>query len=217
MTYQLYGCRRSGSLVIELALAKIGVDYDVIEVDLEQEAQRDESYAALNPQRKIPALVTDAGELLTESVAILLTLDERHPEGQLLPPVASADRARALRTLLFIATELYPIVEINDYPERFTPAGGNAAEVRELARSIWRQRWGIVEDTIAGDPYLLPSGYSAVDIYIAVVSRWAQQDDWRPANIPKVEKLTEAVASEPGAAAIWARHRPAHTPTRFEQ
>ena len=187
VNYQLFGCRDSGSMIIELALAKIGAVYDLVEVDLHRHAQRDESYARVNPQRKIPALVTDSGELLTESAAILITLDERHPEAQLLPPVASVERAQALRTLLFVATELYPIVEINDYPERFAPRVDGAPEVRDLARDIWRQRWKIVEGSIVGDPFLLPWGYSAVDMYIAVVSRWAQQDDWRAAGIPLVE------------------------------
>ena len=41
------------------------------DVDLEVEAQRDDAYAAVNPQHKILALFTPAGETLTESVAIL--------------------------------------------------------------------------------------------------------------------------------------------------
>lgn len=215
MTYKLFGCRRSGSLIVELALSKIGVNYDVTDIDLESEAHRAAAYANVNPQRKVPALVTSQGETLTESVAILLTLDERHPDAGLLPPYASIARAQALRLLLYVATELYPIVEINDYPERFSPTEENIAGVREVARSIWRERWRIVENSIAGDPFVLPWGYCATDMYIAVVSRWAQQDAWRPENIPKVEQLTRAVAAEPTATAAWTRHRPDETPLRF--
>ena len=215
MNYILYGCRRSGSLTVELALAEIGVSYDLRDIDLEVEAQRDESYAAINPQRKLPTLITPTGETLTESVAILLTLDERHPKAGLLPPLGSAERAKALRTLLFVATELYPIVEINDYPVRFAPMPEDAPAVREVARAIWRERWLLVERSIEGDPFLLPWGYCLSDIYIAVVSRWAQQDTWRPTHIPKVEKLTTAVATRPTAAPVWNRHRPEAIPERF--
>ncbi len=215
MTYILYGCRRSGSLTVELALAEIGVTYEVRDVDLEAEAQRDDTYAAVNPQRKIPALITPTGETLTESVAILLTLDERHPEARLLPPAGSAERAQALRSLLFVATEIYPVVEINDYPERFAPTSDSAPAVREVACAIWRERWLLVERSIAGDPFLLESGFCLGDIYIAVVSRWAQQDAWRPAHIPKVERLTAAVAARPATAPVWSRHRPEAAPSRF--
>lgn len=207
MTHILYGAQRSGSMAIEMALAEIGLDYQVRDVDLRTDAQRDSSYASINPQRKIPALVTPSGETLTESVAILLTLDQRHPEAGLLPR-DSVERAQALRWLLFVATEIYPIVEINDYPARFSPAEDSAPSVREVARSIWRDRWLVVEQAITGDPYLLPSGFCLTDIYIAVVSRWAQQDAWRPGNVPKVEALTTAVAARPAITSVWERHRP---------
>ncbi len=214
MTYILYGHRRSGSLTVEMALAETGADYKVREVDLEAEAQRDQSYASVNPQRKVPALVTPLGETLTESVAILLTLDQRHPEAALLPK-DKMERAQALRWLLFVATEIYPIVEINDYPERFSPATASPDALRDVARSIWRERWCIVEGAILGNPYLLRSGFSLTDLYIAVVSRWAQQDQWRSEHLPKVEKLTEAVMARPATADVWRRHRPELTPNRF--
>ena len=215
MSYILYGHRRSGSLAVELALAEIGADYEIRDIDLETEAQRDDTYAAVNPQRKIPALVTPAGETLTESAAILLTLDARHPDAGLLPQDQAA-RAQALRWLLFVATEIYPMVEINDYPERFAPTSNVAPGVREVARAMWRERWQIVEAEIAGDPYLLSSGFSLTDLYIAVVSRWAQQDAWRPDNLRKVEALTVAVSKRPASASVWVRHRPDVSPDRFE-
>jgi glutathione S-transferase len=212
----LYGCRRSGSLTVELALAEIGIDYEVRDVDLEHGAQRDDGYRRINPHRKIPALITPDGETLTESVAILLTLDERHPDAGLLPPPGTAGRAQALRWLLFIATEIYPVVEMNDYPERFSPSVDVAGPLREVARAIWRERWLRVEEAIAGGPYLLPGGFCLTDIYIAVVSRWAQQDAWRAAHLPRVEALTAALARRPAAAPVWRRHRPEQMPARFD-
>ena len=212
MTYLLYGANGSGSCTVECALAEIGADYETRNVDLRTGEQRNSEYAAVNVQRKVPSLVLDNGDLLTESVAILLTLDERHPQAKLLPPIGSTARVHAIRWLLFVATEIYPIVEINDYPERFTPdadgaKGGQGTDsVRELAREIWRTRWRVVEEHLAGDPFMLSEGFCLTDIYIAVVSRWAQQDQWRPANLPRVESLTAAVAARPRLAPIWQRH-----------
>lgn len=207
MSYILYGSLRSGSCIVELALAEIGAPYEVREIDLRSNRQREPTYAALNPQRKIPALVTPNGDMLTESVAILLTLNDYHPEAELMPPARSGEHAQALRWLMFVATEIYPIVEINDYPERFAPDPVAGAEsTREIARRIWRERWLIVENHISGDPFLLRRGFCLSDIYIAIVSRWAQQEDWRPAHVPKVERLTAAVAERPACAPVWARH-----------
>ncbi|MGI9524194.1 MAG: glutathione S-transferase family protein [Hyphomicrobiaceae bacterium] len=214
MTYILHGHRRSGSLAVEMALAEIGARYEVRDVDLEAAAQRHEGYTSINPQQKVPALITPSGETLTESVAILLTLSERHPEAELLPK-DTTDRAQAVRWLMFMATEIYPVVEINDYPERFSPTKETVAGVRDIARSIWRKRWLLVEHEIAGTPYFLRSGFCLADIYVAVVSRWAQQNMWRIDNLPKVEMLTAKVAARPAIAPVWSRHQPEVTPNRF--
>lgn len=215
MTYTLHGSRRSGSLAVELALAEVGAAYDVVDVDLEHDAQRGADYAAINPQRKVPTLRTPAGETLTESAAILVILDERHPDAALLPPPATAQRAQALRWLVFIAAEIYPMVEINDYPARFAPDAGGAPRVREAARAKWRERWLVLERHLAGDPYALAGGFCALDLYIAVVSRWAQQDDWRARHLPKVERITAAVAARTACAGVWQRHRPGEVPARL--
>ena len=206
MAYSLHGARGSGSCAVECALAEIGADCELREISLQEEEQRGAGYEAINPQRKVPALVVDDGQTLTESVAILLTLEERHPEAGLLPPKGTARRAQALRWLLFAATEIYPVVEINDYPERFAPDPAEIEPMRERARAIWRTRWLVVEDNVAGDPFLSRDGFCLTDIYLAVVSRWAQQDDWRPEHLPKIERLTAAVAARPAIAPVWARH-----------
>ena len=206
MTYLLYGARGSGSCAIECALAEIGADCEVRKLSLRNDEQRGAEYEAVNPQRKVPALVIDGDQFLTESVAILLTLEERHPEAGLLPPKGTVGRAQALRWLLFAATEIYPVVEINDYPERFATDPAETDAMRERAREIWRTRWLVVEEHASGDPYFASDGFSLTDIYLAVVSRWAQQNAWRPTHIPKIERLTAAVAARPAIAPVWARH-----------
>ena len=206
MTYVLHGAQGSGSCAVECVLAELGADYELRELSLRNDEQRGEEYAAVNPHRKVPSLVIDDGLVLTESVAILLTLDDRHPETGLLPAKGTPGRAQALRWLLFAATEIYPIVEINDYPERFATDPDRIDAMRERAREIWRTRWLVVEANIAGDPYLSSDGYSVTDVYLAVVSRWAHQEHWRSASLPKVERLTAAVAARPAIAPVWARH-----------
>jgi glutathione S-transferase len=206
MTYRLYGELGSGSGIIEAAFAVLGVAHETQSVSLESGQQRGDDYARLNPQRKLPTLVTPAGEVLTESAAILLVLDERHPEARLLPPPGTPERAQALRWLVFLAAEVYPIVEIYDYPERFAPGAELADGMRDVARRIWRERWSVIERQVAGDPWLLPSGFCFTDVYIAALSRWVQPREWRPAHIPRVEAIAAAVAARPVIGPIWSRH-----------
>jgi glutathione S-transferase len=206
MTYIIHGARGSGSSIVELACAEIGADYEVRDLDMRAQEQRGDAYAALNPQRKIPTLEVDGSEIITESVAILLTLDERHRDAGLLPPPGSRQRAQALRWMLFFATELYPIVEIIDYPERFAASAAGNEAMRERAKEIWHQRWLVVEANLAGSPYCVDSGFSATDLYIAVLSRWDMKEAWRRDHLPKVEALAAAVRARPAIAPVWARH-----------
>jgi glutathione S-transferase len=112
--------------------------------------------------------------------------------------------------LLFLAAELYPLVEIIDYPDRFAPesttAPGTAPALREVARRIWRERWLLVERAISGTPWLLASGRSWADVYLAVLSRWAQGDKWRPARLPKVEAIARAIRQDERLGPVWQRH-----------
>jgi glutathione S-transferase len=206
MTYRLYGEDGSGAGIVELALAEIGAAYEWVNVSLRGEEQRAATYASLNPQRKLPTLITPDGEVLTESSAIVLVLDERHPEAQLFPARGTPERAQALRWLAFLAAELYPVIEICDYPRRFAPDDATASAVREIALGIWRQRWPLLENAIAGAPWLLASGFCATDLYLAVLSRWSLEAGWRARQLPRVEAIAQAVARRPRLQAIWQRH-----------
>lgn len=212
MTYVLYGDKGSGSAAVELALAEIGAPVVLRELSLDDEVQRSDDYRSINAQRKLPTLMTPEGEVLTESSAILLTLAERHPEASLLPAVTNPLRAQALRWVMFVATELYPLIEIIDYPERFQPEadetpGERRDAVRECLRRIWKRRWRIVEQAVSEEErWFLGSAFSIVDIYVAVVSRWAQTGDWRPENLPRIEAIAAALGDRPHCEAVWMRH-----------
>src|ERR1700749_4774703 len=150
MSYTLYGDLGSGAFSAEAALAEAGAPYDFHLVSLEKNEQREPAFLAINPSGKMPALRLGEGQIVTESAAILLTLADHFPQAKLLPPQASAERAQAYRWLAFMAGEVYPIVEIVDYPERFVASGNDATALRAKARDRIRERLLIVERMIQG-------------------------------------------------------------------
>jgi GST-like protein len=205
MTYVLYGDKRSGAFSVEAALAEAGVPYKFEIVSLDKNEQKAPPFLAINPSGKMPALVLPTGEIVTESAGLLLTIADRHPEAGLLPPYGTPERAQAYRWITFMASEIYPMVEIVDYPERFAPEGEPAKALREKARDRIRERFFIIENAIAG-PWLLASGFSAADIYVAMFSRWSMGKGWREANLPKVCALAKALSERPKAGPVYKRH-----------
>lgn len=212
MGYVLFGDKGSGSAIVELGLAEIGAPAELRTLSLDADEQRGKEYAEVNAQQKLPTLISPEGETLTESAAILVTLSDRHPRANLLPSRLEAEGAHALRWLFFMAAELYPLIEIIDYPQRFVPARAAAEHresVRGQVRQLWKRRLKLIENAIEGDPWFLASGFSALDLYLAVVSRWAQVDEWRKTEVPRIERLAQAVAERPACRAVWHRHFPA--------
>ncbi|HEY4942277.1 MAG TPA: glutathione S-transferase family protein [Rhizomicrobium sp.] len=205
MTYTIFGDKGSGAFSAEAVLAEAGAPYEFHSVSLEKNEQKKPEFLAINPSGKIPALRLPEGEVITESSAILLTIADHFPNARLLPPQGGFARAQAFRWLAYMASEIYPMVEIVDYPERFAPRGGQAEALRSKARDRVRERMALIERSIAG-PFLLAGGFSICDIYAAMFSRWSVGKEWREEHLKKVTALAAAVSERPKIAPVWARH-----------
>ncbi|MBX9945024.1 MAG: maleylacetoacetate isomerase [Reyranella sp.] len=100
--------RSSAAYRVRIALNLKGIAVEHASRHLRKGEHRAPDYVALNPQKLVPALVLDSGEVLTQSLAILEYLEETHPEPPLLPrdPVGRA-RVRALA--LIPTADIHPI------------------------------------------------------------------------------------------------------------
>jgi maleylpyruvate isomerase len=104
----LHGYWRSGAAYrVRIALALKGIAYEQVNHDLRTGGHTDPAYAALNPQRLVPALEVD-GLILTQSVAILEWLEDRFPNPALLPADANG-RAIVRAMVATIATDVHPL------------------------------------------------------------------------------------------------------------
>ena len=72
---RVYGDVRSGNCYkIKLLCALLGIEHEWIAVDIMQGETRSDSFLAMNPNGQIPVCVTDAGDVITQSNAILYFL-----------------------------------------------------------------------------------------------------------------------------------------------
>jgi maleylacetoacetate isomerase len=100
--------RSSAAYRLRIAMNVKGLDYEFRPVHLRKGDQSSDAYKALNPQGLVPALETDQGAVLTQSLAIIEWLEETYPAPALLPrdPVT---RAQARAFALAIACEIHPL------------------------------------------------------------------------------------------------------------
>jgi len=106
----LYGYWRSTtSYRVRIALHLKGLAYDYRPVHLVRDGgeQHAAAYAAINPQQLVPCLL-DGERVLTQSMAIIEYLDERHPAPPLLP-ADSDGRARVRALAQVVGCDTHPL------------------------------------------------------------------------------------------------------------
>ncbi|MEW5707342.1 MAG: maleylacetoacetate isomerase [Pseudomonadota bacterium] len=105
---QLYTYHRSSAAYrVRIALHLKGIEYQPRFVHLVRGEQHHPEHRALNPQGFVPVLV-DGERVLTQSLAIMEYLEERHPQ----PPLLPADpwgRARVRALAQAIACDIHPL------------------------------------------------------------------------------------------------------------
>jgi len=143
--------RSSAAFRVRIALNYKGIKVEHASRHLRKGEQSAPDYVALNPQKLVPAMVLDSGEVLTQSMAILEYLEETYPDPALLPrdPVGRA-RARALA--LICAADVHPIqnLRVMAYLRQ------NFGQTEESAFT-WSRHWietgfDAYEASIARDP-----------------------------------------------------------------
>ncbi|MGR9197399.1 maleylacetoacetate isomerase [Rhizobium leguminosarum] len=136
---------------VRIALALKGLTAEALPVSIlgEDAESRQAAYRSVNPQGLVPALLTDSGVLLTQSLAIVEYLDEIQPEPPLLPDTAEG-RAQARSIALAIAAEIHALL-----PPRIGLHLGKVFQADADAITAWNRHWvgegmAAVETMIAG-------------------------------------------------------------------
>jgi maleylacetoacetate isomerase len=99
--------RSSASFRVRIALNLKGLAYEPQPLALARGEHHRPEYQSVNPQGLVPALVDD-GQVLTQSLAIIEYLEEKHPRPPLLPRDLLG-RARVRSLSLLVACEIHPL------------------------------------------------------------------------------------------------------------
>ncbi len=128
----------------------------------------------------------------------------------LVPGAAAPERAAFLRWLIFLVAAVYPSFAYGDVPTRFVPAKGAdafQARVIEHRKAMWRVMEAEAEGNAnAAGPWFLGARFSAIDVYLAVMTRWRPGPAWFQDETPKLWACGMAAAARADIAPVMARN-----------
>ena len=209
MTYKLYGRAGWGSTIVETQLVWYGLPFTFEPVDdLFKSPDARSKLEKVNPLAQVPTLVMPDGSVMSESAAITLLLADITGKDTLVPSAGAPERAKFLRWLVFLVANIYPTFTYADDPSRFISLTAARDPFRAAtdayAQKLWRQIDGEV-----GSPWFLGNRFSALDIYLDVMSRWRPKRGWFETETPHLFAIARRTDSVPELAEVWKRNFPA--------
>ena len=159
--------RSSAAYRTRIALHLKGLAFETVPVHLTRDGgqQHAPEFCAVNPQKRVPALALNNGEVLLQSLAVIEYLDEVYPDPPLLPkdPI---ERARVRAVAQIIACDIHPLN--NTSPLSYLRS---TLKVDQSAIQEWYRHWIVtgfeaVEALIRPGPYAFGHNVTMADICI---------------------------------------------------
>jgi len=208
--YELIGSAGCGSAIVEMALVLANVPHTLTDLPYLKPCAERDRLLQLNPLGQVPTLVLPDGEVMTESAAMILHLNDVAPQAGLAPGADKPERARFLNLLIRLVAAVYPTFTYGDDPPQWTSAGPAAELLRERVHSRRADIWLELERQ-AGAPHMLGRRFSALDLYVTVMTRWRPGPAWFASECPALMAVAREAALEPNVERVLRRHFPPPT------
>ena len=179
---------------VTFALNELGIDCELVPVDLAKGEQKQPAFLAINPSGRVPVLV-DGDATLTESHAILAYLGEK--TGRLWP-ASAAGRAQALQWLFLCAQHIMPPTAEAALPLRSRVSGVPFDEaVVARGQKALADQIRILEGRLAHSKWLLGDEFSLVDCAFCPILNVAEKAGFSLSEFPRVSAYLDAMRARP--------------------
>jgi GST-like protein len=180
---------------VECAFTLAGIDFAYEEVDYSADTTR-ARLLQFNPLAQVPTLVLPDGTVMTESLAMIHWANDIAPKAGLIPGVGDSLRPIFYRWALFLVAAIYPTFTYGDEPKRWVPNEEGAKQLRQ-STDEHRQKMWLELEAIAGSPWFLGERRTALDLYVACMTRWRPGRKWFKANTPRLVAIARNAITLP--------------------
>ncbi len=188
-------CSLASHIALETAAERVPTGTPLWEVVVLQRGRNhDPEYTAVNPLSTVPALVTAAGQLVVESVAVLLHIADAFPQARLAPPVGDPDRDRIHALLSVMVTAGHTAFQMLWRSERFADTDAGRASVQRMCEPRIGTLLERLERQIGVAGYLVGDRPTVVDMYLYVLGRWGLRLEHPTSRYPLLWQFIERMA-----------------------
>lgn len=192
------------SIGIHVILEEIGKPFETQVVSTRDGSNKKPEYLAINPKAKVPALLRDDGKVLTEFPVIAWWLAKANPMSNLIAVEFEAE-ARTLEWMDYLCGTVHPQGFTRQFrPGNFAKDAEDEARVVAQGKALAEGYLQVVEKGLAGDPWLLPSGYSVADCALFFITGWASGRSGMTLP-PKLARHHAAMLARPAVQRAMAR------------
>jgi GST-like protein len=159
----------------------------------------------VNPLAQVPTLVLADGTVMTESAAITLFLAEAANDDSLVPRATDPLRPQFLRWLIFLIANVYPTYTYADDPSRFVEQSGAQQSFKDAVGRYACRLYSLL-DRQAGEPWFFSTRFSALDVYLTVMTRWRPRRPWFAEHAPRLFAIATKTEALERLAAVWRKN-----------
>jgi len=193
----LYYAPGACSLASHIVLEESGEKYEAKRVDLAKGEQRTDAYLKIHPLGRVPALMLDNGEPLTENTAILPYLGKRFG---LWPKDALAE-ARALSLIGYFASSVHPAHAHISRPERYATDSAIFPNIQEQGRKTFYGFLKQIDGMLAGRQWFSDQ-YSVLDPYGFLFYTWGVRRELPVAELTNYTAFRDRMLQRPAVRRI---------------
>ena len=193
---KLYGAPPTRALRVIWLLNELGLEYEMLPVDVLQGENRQQDFLTLNPAGKLPVLV-DGSLVLTESAAIQLYLADKNPQAGFIPE-AVEDRAQMYRWIFFLVTEIeQPLWRIARHSFVY-PEEKRLPQDVSLARQECVEMVAVLERHMRKREFMVGDRLSVADFNAAYILDWANEEKMLD-GAPRLREYLRSMYARPTA------------------
>ena len=198
---KLFGISGSRAVRALWGIEEVGIDYEHVPVSYGPDSKTD-SYRAVNPNGRIPALI-DGDLQLFESMAINLYLAKRY--GGALYPATAQDEAKTWQWSVWAISEIEPLQMQIVIQKLFTPEEKRNPKVSEGAAKGLQRPLRVLDAALADRDWLVGDHFSVADLNVASVMLLLQRIDFSYAEHAHVQRWADACYARPALARALAK------------